>query len=324
MGVESGTCKLLALLIVAASSSEAVAQAYPTKPVRVIAPFAPGGPVDVLSRLIAEKLTNKLGQQFFVENQPGAGGNIGMGNGARAAPDGYTITVVGPSFVVNPSLFAKLPFDPQKDFAPVTLAAISANVLVVHPSLPAATAKDLVSYLTANPGKLGFAHPGIGTTAQLAGEMFRRSQSLDIAPVSFNGSAPAIQSVLGAHTPVGFTVITPAVAQVKEGKLRALAVTTSNRAGALPDVPTLAEAGFPDQESDTLLGVVVPAQTPAPLIAQLHREIAAAVAQLDTEGKTVALGFQPVANSPEAFATRIRADLAKWARVIEAAGIKGQ
>src|SRR5262245_60448234 len=308
--------------ILPAVSRMARAQAYPTRPVRVIVPFAPGGPVDVLARLIAERLSAKLGQRFFVESQAGAGGNIGMGAAARAGADGYTITIVGPSFVVNPSLYSKIPYDPVKDFAPVTLAAVSANVLVVHPSIPATNVRALIEFLKENPGEYSFAHPGRGTTAQLSGEMFRLSQKLDIGPVSFNGSAPAIQSALGGHTPIAFTVITPAVPQVKEGKLRALAVTTPKRAQALPEVPTLAEAGLPDQEADTILGVLVPAGTPAPIIALLYRDISSAITQLITEGRLVTLGIDPIVNTPEEYAARIRADIQKWADVIRAANIK--
>jgi tripartite-type tricarboxylate transporter receptor subunit TctC len=211
----------------------------------VIVPFAPGGPTDVLARLITLQLSRSLGQQFYVENQSGAGGNLGMGAGARAAPDGYTITVVSTSYVVNPNLYAKIPYDPYKDFVPVTLAAVSPNVLVVHPSIPANTVKELIAFLKAHPGKYSFAHAGVGTTPQLSGEMFKRSQDLDIVSVPFGGSAPAIQSALAGHTPIAFTVLTPAVPQVKEGKLRALAVTTSKRSAVLPDVPTLAESVCP-------------------------------------------------------------------------------
>lgn len=247
-----------------------------------------------------------------------------MAAGAHASADGYTITVVGPSFVVNPSLFGNIPYDPIKDFAPVTLAAISANVLLVHPSIPAKSAKELVAFLKANPKKHSFAHPGIGTTAELAGEMFRRAQDVDIVPVSFNGSAPAVQSVLGGHTGLAFTVITPGTAYVKEGTLRGLAVTTSKRSSALPEVPTMAEAGYPGQESDTLLGFLVPSRTPEPIIAQLHKEIANAIRQLDAEGKMAGLGFEPVVNTPVEFADRIKTDIAKWAGVIEAAHLKAQ
>src|SRR5262249_55930547 len=252
------------------------AQTYPQRPVRVIVPFSPGGPTDVFARIVTGNLSRSLGQQFYVENQAGAGGNLGMGAGARASPDGYTITIVGPSFVVNPSLYAKIPYDPHKDFAPVTLAAVSPNVLVIHPSIPVTNVKELIAFLKDNPGKHSFAHPGKGTTAHLSGELFRRSQDVDIVPVSFNGSAPAIQSTLGGHTPIAFTVATPAVPQVKEGLLRALAVTTAKRLPALPGIPTLAEAGLPNQESDSLMGVLVPAGTPQGVISLLNREIGSA------------------------------------------------
>jgi tripartite-type tricarboxylate transporter receptor subunit TctC len=220
-----------------AAPCAAWAQSYPTKPVRVIVPFAPAGPADVLARLLMAKLSQSLGQQFFIENQAGAGGNLGMGAAARAAPDGYTITVVSTSFVVNPSLYPKLPYDPYRDFAPVTLAAVSPNVLVIHPSVPASSVSELIAWVKANPGKYSFAHSGVGTTPHLSAEMFKRSQGLDVVAVPFNGSGPAIQSTLAGHTPIGFTVLTPAAPLVKEGKLRCLAVTTPKRSVALPEKP---------------------------------------------------------------------------------------
>jgi len=305
-------------------SGTARAQAYPSRPVRVIVPFAAGGPTDVFARLIALNLSRSLGQQFYVENQPGAGGNLGMGAGARAAPDGYAITIVSTSYVVNPSLYAKIPYDPLRDFAPVTLAATSPNVLVVHPSIPANNIQELVTFLKANPGKYSFAHPGVGTTSQLSGEMFRQSQGLDLVSVPFGGSAPAIQSAIAGHTPIAFTVLTPAVPQVKEGKLRALAVTTPKRSAALPDVPTMGEAGLPDQESDTMQGVLVPAGTPQPIIALLHREIGKAMAEPEVVQKLETLGFEAIASTPEQFSARVRADIPRWAKVIEVAHIKAE
>ena len=302
----------------------AIAQNYPARPVRAIVPFAPGGPADVFARLVTLNLSRSLGQQFYVENQPGAGGNLGMGAGARAASDGYTIMVVSTSYVVNPSLYPKIPYDPFKDFAPVTLGAVSPNILVVHPSIPASNVRELIAFLKANPGKYSFAHSGVGTTPQLSGEMFKHSQNLDLVSVPFNGSAPAIQSALAGHTPIAFTVLTPAVPQVKEGKLRALAVTTPKRSPALPDVPTLAEAGLPDQEADTLLGVLVPAHTPQPIIDLLYREISKAMVQPDVAEKLVALGFDTIASTPDQFSARIRSDIPKWAKVIQTAGIKAE
>jgi tripartite-type tricarboxylate transporter receptor subunit TctC len=302
--------------------SFAWAQAYPTRPVRVIVSFAPGGPTDVLARLVAQKLSQSFGQQFYVENQGGAGGNLGMGAGARAIPDGYTITAVSGSYVVNPSLYSKIPYDPHKDFAPVTLAAVSPNVLVTHPSIPADNVQELIALLRANPGKYSFAHPGTGTTSQLSGELFKQSQNLDIVPVPFNGSAPAIQAALAGHTLIAFAALTPAIPHVKDGRLRALAVTTPKRSPALPDVPTLAEAGLPNQESDTMFGILVPAHTPEPVITLLHREISNILTQPGIEEKLASLGFEATVSTPHEFAARIENDISRWAKVIQAANIK--
>jgi tripartite-type tricarboxylate transporter receptor subunit TctC len=309
---------------VAACPALSKAGTYPNHPVRIIVPFAPGGPADVLARLVSQKLSQSLGQQFYVENQTGAGGNLGMSNGARAAPDGYTITVVGTSFVVNPSLYPKVPYDPYADFAPVTLAAISPNVLVVHPSLPVNNVKELIAFLKANPGKYNFAHPGVGTTPQLAGELFKLSQDVDLVAVPFGGSAPAIQSAVAGHTPIAFTVLTPAVPHIKQGTLRALAVTTAQRSPALRDVPTLAEAGITDQESDTILGILVPARTPQDVVALLYRTIKAGMEAPEVKQKMDSLGFDPVVTTPEAFAARIRGDIEKWGKVIAHAHIKAE
>ena len=305
-----------------ATPSIAGTQAYPVRPVRVIVPFAAGGPADVLARLIAKSLSRSFGKQFYVENQPGAGGNLGMGSGARATADGYTITVVGTSYVVNPSLYGKIPYDPYKDFAPVTLAAISPNVLVVHPLIPANTVAELIAFLRANPGKYSFAHSGVGTTPQLSGEMFKQSQGLDIVAIPFGGSSPAIQSTVAGHTPIAFTVLTSAVAQVKDGTLRALAVTTAKRSPALPDVPTLAEAGVANQEADTILGVLVPANTPREIVELLYLGVRNAMLEADVKETLATLGFEPVVDTPDEFSVRIRADIAKWSKVIEDAHIK--
>ncbi len=305
-------------------SGAAQAETYPSHPVRFIVPFAPAGPTDVFARLMAQKLSAKLGQQFYVENQAGAGGNLAMGSGAHAAPDGYSVLFVSTSFTVNPSLFSKVPYDPYKDFAAVTLAAVSPNILTVHPSIPAQSVKELIAFLKANPGKYSFASAGLGTTPHLSGELFKLSQELDLVHVPFTGSGPAIQSALAGHTPVAFTVITPAIEQVKAGTLRGLAVTTPKRSTALPDVPTLAEAGLPNQESDTLQGVLVPAGTPKPIIDLLHREILDAMAQPDVKEKMVALGFEPIGSTPEEFAARIRTEIPKWGRIIHDANIATQ
>ena len=308
--------------LICASACHAQSPPYPTHPVRVIVPFAPGGPADIVARLLAQKLGEQSGKQFYVENQPGAGGNIGMGNAARAAPDGYTIVLVSSSYMVNPSLYPKVPYDQAKDFAPVTLPVFAPNVLVANPSLPVGNVKELAAFIKANPGKLSFASAGMGTTPYLSGELFKLSLRADLVHVPFNGSAPAIQSTLGGHTPFAFVVLAPAVAQVKEGKLRALAVLSARRSSALPDVPTIGEAGFAGQEADTLMGVLVPAGTPKEIIAFLHREIARIVALPDMKERLDAIGFVPVANTPDEFAAVIKAETTRWGKVIRDANLK--
>ncbi len=294
---------------------------YPVRPVRIIVPIAPGGPADVAARLLAQKLSQSLGQQFYVENEPGGSSNTGIGNAARAAADGYTILLVGSNFIVNPSLFAKLPYDPLKDFAPVTLMAVSPNILVVNPSIPARDVKELIDLIKANPGKYNYASSGIGTTPHLSGEMFKLSRGLDLVHVPFKGSNPAVQSALAGHTPIAFAAMTAAVPFVKDGKLRALAVTTPQRSPALPDVPTLAEAGLTGQEADTTLSVLVPAGTPRTIIDLLYGEIKKAVAQPDVAENLAALGFDPVVDTPDEFAARLRVEIPKWAKVIHDAKI---
>jgi tripartite-type tricarboxylate transporter receptor subunit TctC len=300
---------------------QARAQTYPDRQVKVIVPFAAGGPTDVMARLIAQKLSESLKQQFYVENHPGAGGNIGMTVVARANPDGYTILVASSSFVVNPSLYANNPYDAFKDFEPVTLAAASPNILVVNPELPVKTVKELVDLMKANPYKYAIANPGIGTTPQLAAELFKLALKLDATSVPFGGAAPAIQSTVAGHTPIAFAAMPPAAPQVTGGKLRALAVTSAKRSSALPDVPTLAESGIKEQESETMQGVLVPAKTPKAIVDQLNAEIVKAMALPDVKEKCAQLGFDPVANTPEEFAGYIKKEVDKWGKVIQDAKI---
>jgi tripartite-type tricarboxylate transporter receptor subunit TctC len=229
--------------------------------------------------------------------------------------------VVGSNFIVNPSLFAKVPYDPLKDFAPVTLMAVSPNILVVNPGIPAKDVKGLIDLIKANPGKYNYASSGIGTTPHLSGEMFKLSQGLDLVHVPFKGSSPAVQSALAGHTPIAFAAMTAAVPFVKDGTLRALAVTTLQRSPALPDVPTLAEVGLTGQEADTTLGILLPAGTPPAVVNFLYSEIKKAVAQPDVLENLAALGFDPVVDTPDEFAARLRVDIAKWAKVIRDANI---
>jgi tripartite-type tricarboxylate transporter receptor subunit TctC len=298
------------------------AQTYPDRPIKVIVPFAPGGPADILARLLAQKLSDRLGQQFYVVNQGGAGGNIGMGNAAHAEHDGYTLVLVSSSYMVNPSLYPNVPYDQFKDFSPITLPAYAPNVLVVNSSLPVNTVKELVDLIKANPGKYSFATAGRGTTPYLSGELFKLSLGADLVDVPFNGSSPALQSTLGGHTPFAFVVLAPAVPYVKSGSLRALAVLSAHRSSALPNVPTIAEAGFPGQEADTLLGLLAPAGTPKTVIDHLNREVAAVVALPEVKERLDAIGFVPVANSPEEFATIIRTETVRWGKVVRDAKLK--
>jgi tripartite-type tricarboxylate transporter receptor subunit TctC len=314
--------KLALAAVIAALPVVAFAQTWPDKAVRVIVPFAAAGPTDVIARLLAQKLSESLGQQFYVENVAGGGGNTGTGQAAKAAADGYTVLVLSTGFIINPNLYARVPYDPFKDFAPVTLVAASPNILTVHPSVPAKTVKELVDLIKANPGKHSYAQPGIGSTPHLSGELFKLTFKLDLTMVPFGSAGQAIQSAIGGHTPIAFTALPPTVSNVRDGKLRGLAVMAEKRAATLPDVPTMAEAGVPNQEADTLTGVAVPAGTPPAVIDKLHREIVRIVALPDVKEKLDALGFVTIANTPAQFTTRLKSEFDKWGKVIKDAGIK--
>ena len=305
-------------------SATAWAQSYPTRPVRVIVPYAPGGPADILGRLAAQKLSERLGHQYYVENIGGAGGSIGMGQGAKAAADGHTILVVPPNIVVNPALYSTVPYDPYKDFDPVTIAVNSTIVLIVHPSLPVQSVQDLVALIKSSPAKYSFASPGTGTPPHLVGEQFRLSLGLDLAHVPHNSAGQAIATTLGGHTPIAFSSLPPAVALVAEGKLRALAVTSKFRSPVLPNVPTMVEAGYPDIEGEGWFAFIVPARTPKEITALLHREVVQILALPDMRERMAALGFQAIGNSPEEAAAYFRTEGIRWAKVIRDAGIKAQ
>ena len=308
----------IAALCAALFATAASAQPYPSKIVRIIVPFAAGGPTDVMARIIGQKLSERLGQQFIIENQGGAGGNIGMGSAARAAGDGYTILFVSSSYVVNPSLYHKVPYDPDKDFVPITKAAAATHALIANPAVPARSVKELVDLIKAEPAKYSIASPGAGTTPHLSIELFKQSLGLnELLVVPFSGGNPSIQSVVAGHTPLSFQAIPPATALIKEGKLRALAVTSTRRSSVLPDVPTLDELGIKGQEAETMQGVLAPAGTPQEIVNLLQREIAAILALPDVKEKVLALGFEPSGITPVEFGAYIKAEIAKWRRVIE-------
>ena len=313
--------RALALWLLLAAAPQAWGQSYPTHPVRVVVSAAAGGPSDVIGRLVAQKLGERLGQQFYVENIPTGAGNVAVGMVAKAAPDGYTLLSPTSAVVINPSLYASLPYDTLRDFAPVTLVAASPHVLTINPSVPARNVQQLIALVKANPGKFSYASPGTGTTGQLAGELFKLSLGLDLTHVPFNGAAPAVLSTIGGHTPIMFTALPSAAANIKDGRLRALAVTSAKRYSEFPDVPTLAELGFPDQISEFIACILAPAGTPKPVVDMLQQEIARMIVLPDVKERLAAIGFTPVANTPEEFASELRSEVARWGKVIADAKI---
>ena len=299
------------------------AQSYPARPVRLIVPYAAGGPTDVFARIVAQKLSDSLGKQFYVENVVGASGNIGIGRGAKAAADGYTMLIVPTNYVVNPALFGTVPYDAVKDFDPVTLAVTSPMIISVHPSLPRSVS-ELIALIKANPGKYSYASGGTGSPGHLVGEQFRIQLGLDLVHVPFQSAGLAVQSAIGNHTPICIVSPAPTVPQVRDGKLSALAVTRKVRSQALPNIPTMAESGYPDIEGENWFGFIAPAGTPKEIVALLHREIVKLGTLPDVTEKLSALGFEPVGNTPDEFAAQIKRELPKWAKLVRDANIKAE
>ena len=301
--------------------AQAPKSTYPDHPVRMIVPFAASGPGDTFARLIAQKLSEQLGQQFFIVNRPGAGGNIGTEQAAHSPADGYTLLVGSSTVWVNEALYPDIPYDAVKDLDPIILAATTAEVLIVNPSVPAKNVQDLIALLRA--GKYNnFAQPGTGTSPDLSTELFKQSLHLDYVTVPFNGGGPMVESVVAGHTPIAFSALPAAMGQIQAGTLRPLAVTSAKRLSILPDVPTMAEAGVPGQEQEAPQCVWAPAGTPREIIDLLYREIAKAVATPEVKDKMAALGFVPATVTPGDLAALIRTDMPKWAKVIHDAGIK--
>ena len=302
-------------------SGPAFAQKYPDKPVKIIVPFPAGGVTDLAGRLIAQKLSARLGQQFYIENIGGAGGNLGMAQAARAPGDGYTVLLSSSSVTVNPSLYNKMPFDVEKDLIPVTKAGGSPNSWLVNPSFPAKTMKDLVELFKKEPGKYSVGSPGAGTTPSLSIEKLKYDLKVNFVTVPFAGGGPMTQSLLGGHVPISCGAIGNSVALIKEGKIRALGITAKVRLETLPDVQTLDEMGIKDMEAETMTGVFVPAGTPKAIVDLLQREIATVVKSAEIKPKLLEMGVVPEGDSPEHFAAYVKADIAKWKRIIEVAHI---
>jgi tripartite-type tricarboxylate transporter receptor subunit TctC len=305
-----------------APSMNAAAQQYPTRPLRIIVPFAPAGGSDIAARLLAQKLTESFGQTVVVDNRPGAGANIGIGIAAKAQADGYTILVASSAFTVNPTLYAKIPYDPRRDFQPLTCVGSSPNILAVHPSLPTKNVKELVDLVRSQPGKHNYATPGAGTTPHLSGEMFRMAFNLDLRHIPYGGAGPAVQAMMSGQVPIGFASVPSFAPQVKAGQLRGLAVTAEKRTPALPDVPAMGELGIKGMVGDTFQGVFARAGTPKAILSLLHAEIAKALALPDVRERLAALGFDPCGNTPEEFTAQVNADIARWGKVIQEANIK--
>ena len=314
---------LLAGVAALLPTGPAHAQAYPTRAVKMVVPFPPGGSLDIAGRLIAQKLTDAWGQPVVVENRPGAGGNIGADFVAKSPADGYTILMGALStHAVNPNLYKSMPYDAAKDFAPITLIAITPNVLVVNAASPVNSAKEFIAYAKANPGKLSFGSGSNGSAGHLAGELFKVETGTDAVHIPFKGGAPATQALLAGDTQFMFDNLANAMAQVKAGKLRALAVTTANRSPLAPDLPTMAEAGLPGFDISTWYGFFAPAGTPPAVVAKWNAEVAKILNAPDVRAKFVADGAEPAPNSPGEFAQFIAREQAKYARIVKASGAK--
>jgi tripartite-type tricarboxylate transporter receptor subunit TctC len=313
---------VVAAALVAAGAVNAAAETWPARPVKVIVGFAPGGPTDLFARLIAQKLSEQTGKSFYIENVSGAGGNVGSGRTAQSAPDGYTIMVTGGNITNNKYLYDHVPYDGEKDFAAITLGAATPVVLAVNPSVPVKTVKELVELIRATPGKFSYASPGTGTPPQLVGALFVHSLKLDLVHVPYGGGGPAVGSTVAGHTPISFGAMAPAVQLIKDGKLRALAVTGDDRSPTLPDIPTMAEAGFPEVVGRTWTAVVAPAGTPRDIINRLHDMIVASLKDPGVKDKLAAMAYVPIGNTPEECDAFFKSERVRWSKVIKDAGIR--
>ncbi len=308
-------CAVGLLLVAEVSGACAADAGYPSRPVRMIVPFAPAGPTDVIARVIAQNLGELWGHQVIVDNRAGAGGNIGMGIAANAPPDGYTVLVVSSSFVVNPSLYAKIPYDPYKSFVPVTNAAASPNVFTVNPSTAAKTMQEIIAAAKNNPRKYSIATPGVGTTPDLGAELLKMTTGADIVRVPYGGAGPAVAAVVGNQVQIGSTALPPTTPHIQAGRLRALAVTGAKRSAALPDVPTTAEAGLKGQEADTLQGILVPAGTPNAIVAKIRSDVAKVLGRADQRNAWRASASTSWRARPSSSPKhRSRAKIVKWGK----------
>ena len=300
----------------------AQAQDYPNRPIKVIIPFAPGGPSDIVGRVLMQQISENLNKPIIIENKPGAGSNIGIQQVARATPDGYTLLLVSSTFVINPSLYSNAGFDPIKDFSIIALPVSSPNILVVNPGFPAKDIREFFIIVKASPGKYDYASPGGGTGPHLSAELLKLKMNLDISHIPYNGGGPALQAVLGNQVPIGLSALPPAVPQVKAGAIRALAITSTTRSPSLPDVPTLKESGVTDFEGDTLQFIAAPAGTPPAIIQKLNQEISKALENPELKNKLIGMGYLTYNYTPEQTTQKVKMEIDKWAKVIQSRNIK--
>lgn len=311
-----------ALVAGVAAVGAAAAQGYPTKAVTIVVPFPPGGTTDVLARTIAQKINEDWGQPVIVENKPGAGATIGAAQVAKAPADGYTLLMGAVHHAIATSVYPKLPYDFQRDFAPVTIVAMVPNVLTVNPGVPAQSVKELIAWGKANPGRLSYGSNGQGTGQHLIGEQFAAMSGLDLLHVPYKGSGPLTTDLIAGQVSMSFDTITPVLPHIKAGKLRALAVTTAKRSAALPEVPTLAESGLAGFDQGTWFGLLAPAGTPKEIVAKLNAEVVKILRMPEVQKRFAEIGAEPVGNSPEAMAAIIRSDTENYAAVVKKANIR--
>jgi tripartite-type tricarboxylate transporter receptor subunit TctC len=315
----TAACVLLLGMVAPPCLSQAT---YPAKPVRLVSPSSAGGGSDIIARIVAPKLTERLGQQVIVENRPGAGTVIGSDHVAKAAPDGYTLLLGIATLATNPALLKKMPYDAVRDLAPITQVAQSPNVLVVHPSIPVKSVKELIAFVRARPGQLTFASAGLGTNPHMTFELFRSMAKLDVVHVPYKGSAPAITDLIGGHVAMMSATALTGIPQIRAGRLRGLGVTSAKRSASAPELPTLDEAGVPGYEATQWYGVLAPAKTPPEIVKRLNAELVQILQLPDVKERLAGDGAEPVGDTPEQFGKFIRAEIAKWAQVARDAGIK--
>jgi tripartite-type tricarboxylate transporter receptor subunit TctC len=317
------SCSMVCAAIVGMVAIEAgIGQEYPSKPIRVVVPFPPGGGTDIVARMLTQKMAETLGASFVIDNRSGAGGTIGTEIVARSAPDGYTLAMVSGSHSINPSLYKKLPYDAVKDFSPISLVVSGPGILVVHPSLPTRNVKELIALAKSKPGQLNYASAGNGTPPHLAAELFKLMAGLDIIHVPYKGNTQAFPDLISGQVLMSFPTIPSAIPHVRAGRLRALAVTSRLRSHTVPDIPTIAESGLSGYEASSWYGLLAPAGTPAAIVARLRQEVAKTLQLADIWEKVSSQGLDPVGDTPEEFTAVIQAEIPKWAKVVRASGAR--